>query len=56
MTTDTELPNSLTDWTNINLIETFKLTKNTKLREYVAKELERRINALELPTVDISKS
>jgi hypothetical protein len=56
MTTDTELPNSLTDWTNINLIETFKLTKNTKLREYVAKELERRINALELPTVDINKS
>jgi hypothetical protein len=56
MYTDIQLPNSLTDWTNINLIETFKLTKNTKLREFVAKELERRINTFELQTIDISKS
>ena len=56
MNTDKDLPNSLIDWTNISLIETFKLTKNTRLREFVAKELERRIKTFEIETIDISKS
>jgi len=38
-----ELPRSLEGWTELHLIETFKLTKNLDLREMVAKELEKRI-------------
>ena len=37
------LPNSLEDWTDLHLIETFKLSKNPDIRAMVAKELERRI-------------
>ena len=39
-----ELPYSLEGWTELHLIETFKLTKNLALREMVAKELEKRLN------------
>lgn len=38
-----ELPKSLEGWTELHLIETFKLSRNTELREMVAKELEKRI-------------
>lgn len=38
-----ELPNSLKGWTELHLIETFKLSRNPQLREMVAKELEKRI-------------
>jgi len=38
-----ELPSSLDGWTDLHLVETFKLTRNLKLREIVAKELEKRI-------------
>jgi hypothetical protein len=38
-----ELPNSLEGWTELNLVETFKLSRNPALREMVAKELEKRI-------------
>ena len=40
-----ELPRSLEGWTQLHLIETFKLTRNFALREMVAKELEKRLQA-----------
>ena len=38
------LPTSLENWNELNLIETFKLTKRLDLREIIAKELEKRLN------------
>jgi hypothetical protein len=38
-----DLPNSLEGWTELYLVETFKLSKNPELRAMVAKELEKRI-------------
>jgi hypothetical protein len=37
------LPISLKDWTEIHLIESFKLTKRADLREIIATELAKRI-------------
>ena len=37
------LPISLKDWTEIHLIESFKLTKKADLREMIAIELTNRI-------------
>lgn len=42
-TDNIDLPGSLDGWTDFHLIETFKLTSKPKLREMVAKELEKRI-------------
>ena len=39
-----ELPKSLENWNELNLIETFKLTKRLDLRAMIAKELETRLN------------
>jgi hypothetical protein len=37
------LPSNLKDWTQINLIESFKLTNRADLREMIAIELNKRI-------------
>lgn len=37
------LPNSLKNWTELHLIESFKLTKRPDLREMIAFELIKRI-------------
>ena len=37
------LPNSLKDWTEIHLIESFRLSKQANLREMIAIELSNRI-------------
>lgn len=38
------LPSSLENWTELNLIETFKLTKRLDLREMIAIELQKRLS------------
>jgi len=38
-----DLPGSLEGWTDLHLIECFKLTKNKKLREMIAIELQKRL-------------
>ena len=38
-----DLPGGLEDWTDIHLVECFKLTKNKKLREMIAIELQKRL-------------
>ncbi len=37
------LPSNLEGWTDLHLVECFKLTKNKKLREMIAIELQKRI-------------
>jgi hypothetical protein len=37
------LPSNLKDWTQINLIKSFKLTNRADLREMIAIELNKRI-------------
>lgn len=37
------LPGSLEGWTDLHLVECFKLTKNKKLREMIAIELQKRL-------------
>jgi hypothetical protein len=37
------LPSNLKNWTELHLIETFKLTKRLDLREMIATELAKRI-------------
>lgn len=51
-----ELPNGLDEWTDLHLLETFKLTRNLKLREMVAKQLEKRIHVLHDNNTRVSDS
>jgi hypothetical protein len=51
-----ELPSSLDGWADLHLLETFKLTRNLKLREIIAKELEKRIQLSHTNNTRVSDS
>ncbi len=51
-----ELPSGLDGWTDLHLLETFKLTRNLKLREMIAKQLEKRIHVSHTNNTRVSDS